>query len=124
MNVFDVHVCRSPMEGRLEDVSRFAGRFLAAYRDGAAEQNERVTLALAGDRLRLELTLVAGLVARRIVLWVAAGRTVHRAERVGLIRFGSRVDVALPPGCSITVRPGERVRAGQSVIAKVRPAEE
>ena len=122
MNVFDVHVCRSPMEGRLEQVRRSPGRFLAAYRDEASDHNERARLTLAGAGRRLEVTLVAGLVARRIVLWVAAGRELERAERVGLIRFGSRVDVDLPPGCAIGVRPGQRVRAGESPIATLGPA--
>ena len=64
------------------------------------------------------MTLVAGLVARRIVLWVASGRRLRRAERIGLIRFGSRVDVDLPPRCVIAVRPGQRVRAGQTTIVR------
>ena len=123
MNVFDVHVCRSPMEGRLEEVRRSPGRFLAAYRDAASEHNERVSLTLAGAERRLEVTLVAGLVARRIVVWVSAGRRLRRGERVGLIRFGSRVDVDLPPHCVIAVRPGQRVRAGETTIATFAPTE-
>jgi len=123
MNVFDVHVCRSPMDGRLDEVRRSPGRFLAAYRDAASEHNERVSLGLAGPDRRLRLTLVAGLVARRIVLWVSVGRQLRRGERVGLIRFGSRVDVDLPAHSVIAVRPGQRVRAGVTVIARLGPAE-
>ena len=108
MNVFDVHVCRSPMDGRLDEVQRSPGRFLAAYRDAASEHNERVSLDLAGSDRRLRVTLVAGLVARRIVLWVSVGRQLQRGERVGLIRFGSRVDVDLPGSSVVAVRPGQR----------------
>jgi phosphatidylserine decarboxylase len=118
MNVFDVHVCRSPMDGRLGQVRRFPGRFLAAYRDAAAEHNERVRMTVGEAERRLEVTLVAGLVARRIVVWVPTGRELRRGERVGLIRFGSRVDVDLPPHCAVSVRPGQRVRAGETTIAR------
>jgi len=124
MNVLDVHVCRAPMDGRLERVRRSPGRFLAAYRDAASEHNERVRLELAGPRGRLEMTLVAGLVARRIVLWASAGQVLRRGERVGLIRFGSRVDVSLPEDSVIAVRVGQRVRAGVSVIARIGSAED
>jgi len=122
MNVFDVHVCRAPMEGRLEEVRRSPGRFLAAYRDAASEHNERVLMRLSAPPRRLEMTLVAGLVARRIAVWASAGQALRRGERVGLIRFGSRVDVSLPEGAAIAVRVGQRVHAGVSVIARLDSA--
>lgn len=120
LNVFDVHVCRSPAAGRLAAVDHVSGRFLAAYRDEAAEHNERATLRLEQPAGSLLVHLVAGLVARRIVVWVSPGESLERGQRVGLIRFGSRVDLELPEGTVPAVRVGQRVRAGVSVIA--RPA--
>jgi phosphatidylserine decarboxylase len=119
MNVFDVHVCRSPMEGRIERIDHRSGRFMAAFRDGASEQNERAALLVAGEERRLRFTLVAGLIARRIVLWVSPGERLEKGQRVGLIQFGSRVDVSLPPGGRLVVGIGRKVRAGETVIARV-----
>lgn len=120
MNVFDVHVCRSPIAGRVTDVRHEPGRFLAAMKDAASEQNERTTIVVrtpAGHPVRF--VLVAGLVARRIVCRVAAGRELGRGERVGIIRFGSRVDVDLPENAAPSVQVGERVVAGQTVVARL-----
>lgn len=119
MNVFDVHVCRSPMEGRLARIDHRSGRFMAAFRDGASEQNERASLLVAGEERQLGFTLVAGLIARRIVLWVAPGERLEKGQRVGLIRFGSRVDVSLPQGCRSAVAVGQKVLAGETVIASL-----
>jgi len=124
MNVFNVHVCRSPHEGTVESVDHVSGRFLAAYRDDAAEHNERATITVASDAgFRLRFVLVAGLVARRIVCRVRPNQRLARGERVGLIRFGSRVDVLLPAGCEVRVRVGDRVVAGRSVVASRRPSD-
>lgn len=120
MNVFDVHVCRAPMAGRIESAERTAGGFLAAWKDAASESNERAEVRIAGEGGLLRVTLVAGLVARRIVLWTAPERTVGRGERIGLIRFGSRVDLALPEGFEPRVRLGQRVRAGETALARFR----
>lgn len=119
MNVFDVHICRSPMEGRLAKIDHRSGRFMAAFRDEASEQNERASLLVAGEERQLGFTLVAGLIARRIVLWVSPGERLEKGQRVGLIRFGSRVDVSLPPGGRPAVAIGEKVRAGETVIARL-----
>jgi phosphatidylserine decarboxylase len=121
LNLLDVHVCRSPVSAKVERVEHRPGRFLAAYKDEAQEHNERVTLSLAAGERRFSLNLVAGLVARRIVCKVVAGQTVHLGERVGLIQFGSRVDLTLPPGCLLAVRQGQRVVAGETVIARLPP---
>lgn len=120
MNVFDVHVCRSPVAGTVERVQHFPGRFLAAFKDAAPEQNERVEIVVAGPR-KVRFVLVAGLIARRIVCKVAVGRRLSAGERVGLIRFGSRVDVALPPGSRVLVAVGQRVRAGETALARAEP---
>jgi len=117
--VFDVHVCRAPMAGRITRVERVAGSFLSAWRDEAAEHNERAQIVVAGRGRELRFTLVAGLVARRIVCRVRPGQELATGERVGVIRFGSRVDVALPPGAVPQVVRGQRVRAGTTVIARL-----
>ncbi len=122
MNVFDVHVCRAPMSGRVVEVNHVRGSFLAAYKHAASQHNERASIQLREGQRELTFTLVAGLIARRIVCKVAAGQRVRAGDRVGLIRFGSRVDLILPPGSTPTVRIGDRVRAGESIVAR-RPPE-
>lgn len=119
MNVFDVHVCRSPVEGAVLSVEHLRGSFVAASRDAASEHNERVMLVVApptGPAVRV--TLVAGLIARRIVCRVTPGRVLAAGERVGIIRFGSRVDVDLPAGASIAVAVGDRAVSGETVLAR------
>ena len=125
MNVFDVHVCRSPVAGRVTSVVHEPGRFVAAMKDEASEHNERTAIVVwtpEGNPVRF--ALVAGLVARRIVCRVAAGRVLAAGERVGIIRFGSRVDVDLPAGTTLAVGVGDRVVAGETVVAHrvLRPA--
>jgi phosphatidylserine decarboxylase len=119
LNVFDVHVCRTPIAGRVESVVHTRGRFLAAFKDEASEQNERATLEVAGRDHRIRFTLVAGLVARRILTWVTEGRNLAAGERIGLIRFGSRVDIDLPADTMPGVAVGDRVVAGETVIARL-----
>jgi len=122
MNVFDVHVCRSPVAGTVASVVHEPGRFLAAMKDEAGEQNERtVVVVQPADGAPVRFVLVAGLVARRIVCRVEAGRTLAQGERVGIIRFGSRVDVDLPEGSTPAVRVKDRVVAGATVIARRPP---
>jgi phosphatidylserine decarboxylase len=117
MNVFNVHVCRAPLGGTVEEVMHTPGDFLAAYREEASEQNERVALLVRGGSRAIRCTLVAGLIARRIVCRVAQGDQVRGGDRIGLIRFGSRVDVDLPEGAEIRVAPGQKVRAGETALA-------
>jgi phosphatidylserine decarboxylase len=119
MNVFDVHVCRSPVAGRVISVAHEPGRFLAAMKDEASEQNERTAIVVqAPDGSPVRFVLVAGLIARRIVCRVAVGRALAAGERVGIIRFGSRVDLDLPAGTAPAVKIGERVVAGETVVAR------
>ena len=119
MNVFDVHVCRAPASGRVVSVEHVPGRFLAAMKDDASEHNERTAIVIEGDSSpRIRFVLVAGLIARRIVCRVASGATLAAGDRVGIIRFGSRVDIDPPPGVSIAVRVGDRVVAGQTILAR------
>jgi phosphatidylserine decarboxylase len=117
MNVFDVHVCRTPAAGRVLSVTHESGKFVAAFKDAASEGNERAVLVVETASGKIRFVLVAGLVARRIVTWVQPGQTLQAGQRVGLIRFGSRVDVDLPPGATPAVRVGDRVQAGTTVLA-------
>jgi phosphatidylserine decarboxylase len=120
MNVFDVHVCRAPATGRVVEARHVPGSFRAAFHDHASEHNERVAFLLERDGRQVRFQLVAGLVARRVVCRVAAGDHVEQGQRIGLIRFGSRVDVDLEPGDEARVRPGQRVTAGETLIARLR----
>jgi len=121
MNVFDVHVCRVPIAGKIEEASHRPGRFLAAFTDEAPEQNEAVSILVSDRTRQVRFQLVAGLIARRIVCKVVPGQTVESGDRVGLIRFGSRVDVALPPDTQVNVKVGQRVRAGETTIGRLPP---
>jgi len=118
LDIFDVHVCRAPVAGRIESMVHTPGRFLAAFKDAASEHNERTAIELGVPGGRMIVVLVAGLVARRIVTRVASGQSVDRGQRIGLIRFGSRVDIELPPGYRPAVRLGDRVRGGLTEIAR------
>ena len=120
MSVFDVHINRSPIAGRVRRVAYVPGKFLNADLDKASEDNERQHFLVEGrDGLRIGFTQIAGLVARRIVPWVKAGDYVAAGQRVGLIRFGSRVDVYLPPDTSSQVLLGQRTVAGETIVARV-----
>ena len=124
MSVFDVHINRTPIAGTVNRVVYIAGKFLNADLDKASEDNERQHfLVQADDGTRVGFTQIAGLVARRIVPWVKAGDRVGTGQRVGLIRFGSRVDVYLPAGTSSLVLLGQRTVAGETVVARVGVSE-
>jgi phosphatidylserine decarboxylase len=118
MNVFDVHVNRAPIAGRVAGVVYKRGRFLVASREEALLENEQNLVTLEGGGSRVEYKQIAGLIARRIVCYKRAGDEVARGERVGLIKFGSRVDVFLGREWAVGVKAGERVRAGSSVLAR------
>ncbi|MBV9884699.1 MAG: phosphatidylserine decarboxylase [Sphingomonadaceae bacterium] len=120
MSVFDVHINRAPITGEVKKVAYIAGKFLNADLDKASEDNERQHFLVEGaDGTRIGFTQIAGLVARRIVPWVKAGDHVAAGQRVGLIRFGSRVDVYLPAGTSSRVLLGQRTIAGETIVAKI-----
>jgi phosphatidylserine decarboxylase len=124
MSVFDVHINRAPIAGEIKRVVYIAGKFLNADLDKASEDNERQHLLVEGaNGTRIGFTQIAGLVARRIVPWVKAGDHVTAGQRVGLIRFGSRVDVYLPAGTASRVLLGQRTIAGETVVAKIGEAE-
>ncbi len=119
MNVFDCHVNRSPVAGTVQDLRYFPGRFLAASKSRAMAENERAAVLLHDEAGRKFVVVqVAGLIARRILCFAQVGDALQRGERYGLIRFGSRLDIYLPNGCETKVIPGDRVVAGQSIIAR------
>jgi phosphatidylserine decarboxylase len=117
MSVFDCHVNRSPIGGRIEHMAYRAGKFLSADLDKASEDNERNCLLIASDRARIGVVQIAGLIARRIVCFVREGASVGAGERIGMIRFGSRVDVYLPEGVRPLIAEGQTAVAGETVIA-------
>jgi len=119
LSIFDVHVNRSPIAGRIEAIDYKRGKFKAAWNHAASVENERNVIMVAQGDLKLVFTQIAGLIARRIVCWKKVGDTVTKGELIGLIRFGSRVDVLFPAGAEATVQPGMRVRGGSSGIGIV-----
>jgi len=120
MSVFDVHINRAPIAGRVTRIAYVPGKFVNADLDKASEDNERQHLLIEGaDRIRIGFTQIAGLVARRILSFVRQGDAVDAGQRVGLIRFGSRVDVYLPAGTSPRVLLGQRAIAGETVLAEI-----
>jgi phosphatidylserine decarboxylase len=120
LSILDVHVNRAPMAGRIAKVEYNPGEFLPAFDDKASARNEQNTVTVEDGDTRVVFKQIAGLIARRIVFRKGVGDAVGRGERVGLIRFGSRVDVFVPPGFEIRVRRGERVSSGSSVLAARR----
>jgi len=118
MSLLDVHVNRAPLEGRVALVAHVPGRFLQAFRPEASEANEHNLIGLESRYGRVLVKQVAGILARRIEAWVQAGQELRGGERLGLIKFGSRVDLYLPPGMEPVVRVGDRARAGVTVIAR------
>jgi phosphatidylserine decarboxylase len=131
MSVFNCHVNRVPVAGRVSAVAYRAGKFLNASLDKASEDNERNGLCLElADGRRMAVVQIAGLVARRILCWAQVGQVLRTGERFGLIRFGSRLDVYLPAGVAPLVAIGQTMVAGETVIADLsstgpaRPARE
>jgi len=124
MSVFDCHVNRSPVAGRIERMIYRAGEFLSADLDKASEDNERNAFVIAtGSGARIAVIQIAGLIARRIVPFVREGEAVAAGSRIGMIRFGSRVDVYLPEGARALVAEGQTALAGETVLADLRNAD-
>ena len=118
LSIFDVHVNRSPVAGRITAIEYRSGKFYAAMRGKASYENEQNAFHVQTDHGEVVFKQIAGWVARRIVCWKSPGDSVVRGERVGMIRFGSRTDIWLPEGVEILVRPGQHVAAGSSALAR------
>ena len=120
LSIWDVHVNRSPMTGRVAEVEYRRGRFYNAMRSRASVDNEQNIIHLQTERGEMVFKQIAGAIARRVVCWKRPGDTVELGERIGLIRFGSRMDVWLPRDAEIVARPGQHVAGGVSVLARWR----
>ncbi len=121
MNLFNVHVNRLPCTGKVVDIVYNPGKFVSANLEKASLENEQNAVVLetpAGEKIIF--IQIAGLIARRIVCWIREGQYVKRGERFGLIRFGSRVDVYLPVGSDVRVTLGDKVKAGESILAVMK----
>jgi phosphatidylserine decarboxylase len=124
LSVFDVHINRAPVAGRIARSVYVPGAFLNAALDKASEENERCALVIAKpDGTEIGVVQIAGLIARRIVTFVREGDSIGAGERFGLIRFGSRVDVYLPPGRGVLVAVGQRAVGGETVLCDLRSDE-
>jgi phosphatidylserine decarboxylase len=121
MSPLDVHVNRAPVAGVIESVSYRKGTFGIASKDEASIENEQNVFTLANEQGKVIVKQIAGAVARRIVFWKRVGDRLARGERVGLIKFGSRVDVLFEPGIKLRVKVGDRVRAGSTILGTTEP---
>jgi phosphatidylserine decarboxylase len=125
LSIFEVHIVRAPVAGRIVRSAYVPGAFLNAELDKASEDNERQALVVEGEKgQKTGLVLIAGLIARRIVTFVGEGASVAQGERVGLIRFGSRVDIYLPAGARVLAEVGQTAIGGETVLAEVEHSEE
>ena len=118
LSIFDVHVQRAPVAGRVEHRVYRPGAFAMAWRDKASEDNEQASVGIATPHGKVLVRQIAGFVARRIVTYPVEGQDVALGERIGIIRFGSRVDLFLPPGWEVTCAPGDRAVGGLTVLAR------
>jgi phosphatidylserine decarboxylase len=121
LSIHNVHVNRSPVRGRIVKMEERPGRFVPAFLGGAKDENHQNWVAIDGPKGRAVVVQIAGMVARKISPWIEIGESVKTGQRIGLIHFGSRTDVLLPAGSAeALVRPGDRVRAGQTPIARYK----
>ena len=119
LSPLDVHINRTPVEGRIAKVMYQQGKFLAAYKEEASQRNEQNALSIVDSKGRtLGVVQIAGVVARRIICRAKPGDRLARGERFGLIMFGSRTDTYLPEGCQVAVTEGQRVKGGETVLAR------
>lgn len=121
LSPFDVHINRSPISGKIMEINYTAGRKMPATSDQASLVNERNSLVIEGDGMTVICTQIAGILARRIVCWPKAGDNLVRGQKFGLIKFGSRTDLLMPSTVEIAVRVGDRVRGGETIIARQPP---
>jgi phosphatidylserine decarboxylase len=119
LSVFDVHINRAPVSGTITEILYMKGKFLFAFDDRASIENERNSVTMDHNGILVKFVQIAGVLARRIVFWRKPGDVLNVGDRVGLMKFGSRVDVILPAGSKVTVKKGDRVRGGETVIGEL-----
>ncbi len=119
LSVFDVHVNRTPIAGKITNVTYQRGSFLNALNQRSSIENEQNIVTVENDQVKIVFKQIAGVIARRIVFWNKVGDSLVAGERVGLIKFGSRTDLHLPPNIEILVKKGDRVIGGKSIIGKI-----
>ena len=119
LSPFDVHINRSPIPGKIVDVLYSPGKFLMATNEKASLVNEQNALTIQGEKITVVCKQIAGILARRIVCWKARGDSLRLGERFGMIKFSSRTDVLLPANVKVTVKEGQRVRGGTTVIGRI-----
>jgi phosphatidylserine decarboxylase len=120
LSPLDVHINRSPIGGEISEIAYKRGKFVMATREDARLLNEQNALTIQGDGLTVRCTQIAGILARRIVCWKQAGDRVKCGERFGMIRFGSRTDLLLPPNVDVIAREGMKVRGGVTIVGRIR----
>ena len=119
LSVFDVHVNRSPIAGEITYQQYTCGGFRPAYKAAAGCENERHSLGLENDRMKVLVTQIAGILARRIVSWVTLGNVLTQGQRYGMIKFGSCTEVVMPKSVEVLVKKGDRVRGGETIIGRI-----
>lgn len=119
LSPLDVHINRSPITGKIKEITYIAGKKMPATSDKASLVNERNSLVIEGEDVTITCTQIAGILARRIVCWPKAGDNLERGQKFGLIKFGSRTDIEMPVTAEIAVSVGDRVRGGETIIARI-----
>ncbi len=119
LSPMDVHINRSPIAGKIKDVTLYRGKKAPATGNAASETNERNALIIEGEKMTVVCTQIVGIVARRIVCWKKAGDELEIGEKFGLIKFGSRTDLLMPKNVEVLVKVGDRVIGGETIIAKL-----
>lgn len=120
MSPLDVHVNRAPFDGNVREVIYTPGKFFSAFKERAYRENENIKITLTTEHGEIILRQVAGFIARRAICWVKEGQFLQKGERFGMIKFSSRVDICIPQDFNIIVREGQKVKAGETVIAKLK----
>lgn len=120
LSVFDVHVNRAPIAGEIKVQKYICGRFRPAYKDSVGFENERHLIGIENENLRVTVTQIAGILARRIVSWVTLDDKLEKGELYGLIRFGSCTEIVVPENVEVLVKKGEKVRGGETIIGRIR----
>jgi phosphatidylserine decarboxylase len=122
LSVFNVHINRSPVGGEIESIRYLPGKFKVAFDATASAENEQNVLVIRSGSDKIKFSQIAGILARRIVCWKKPGDSVAKGERIGLIKFGSRVDIFLPENVELSIKLGDKVQGGASVIGRIKHA--